>query len=559
MQLFKKWRWAVLRAILALGLIGATNLNAQEVLVGKPRPYAGEASVDTLPEIRGRLSIKFPKEMVRTDEIGYALFTTYVRMDKEYRYRVVEATVHPYRQAVAAALMEARVRPARRGGQEVGSWFWLPVIFNPASSAEKLADATPRLLELTPIIGPEVDELADRDAALVGVKVNLDERGQVVTVTPNPNAVPEVQAAIQAAMRAWKFAPARWGGQAVAGEVGLKVLVQPPLDQKIGRATRPVPIAQPAPVYPPAMAGSGLIGEVTLRFVINAEGRVERTRVVTSNNPGFNSAALAAVTQWRFKPAMMEGRPVSIAVAQMLEFQIDGGGTRPFAIEKAPKAKTAEENALRPDVPPQPHSVAWPVYPYALLREKIAGSARVKLIIDQQGQVLIAAPETATHPEFGFALAAAAEHFRFAPALKDGKPVLSSMGLPQDFEFQPSPVLLAEDIALLELETKTPEAIITPKMLDAPIAPRVQGTPKYPQALLATGGKGEVVVEFLIDTQGQARLPRIVSATLPEFGYAAVQAVAGWQFAPPVSKGKPVVVRVRVPLEFMLEGNDPTN
>jgi len=57
-------------------------------------------------------------------------------------------------------------------------------------------------------------------------------------------------------------------------------------------------------------------------------------------------------------------------------------------------------------------------------------------------------------------------------------------------------------------------------------------------------------VEFLIDTQGKVRLPRIVSSTDPAFGYIAVQTVANWRYEPPKAQGKAVVTRARIPFVF---------
>jgi len=41
-----------------------------------------------------------------------------------------------------------------------------------------------------------------------------------------------------------------------------------------------------------------------------------------------------------------------------------------------------------------------------------------------------------------------------------------------------------------------------------------------------------------------------VSATAPEFGYAAAQAVATWRYEPPLLDGKPVIARVQIPVSF---------
>jgi TonB family protein len=61
---------------------------------------------------------------------------------------------------------------------------------------------------------------------------------------------------------------------------------------------------------------------------------------------------------------------------------------------------------------------------------------------------------------------------------------------------------------------------------------------------------GETLIEFLIDEEGRARLPRIVSASDEAFGYAAVQAVSSWRFEPPTRGGRAVVVRVQIPITF---------
>ncbi|MDB6128188.1 MAG: transport protein TonB, partial [Verrucomicrobia bacterium] len=49
---------------------------------------------------------------------------------------------------------------------------------------------------------------------------------------------------------------------------------------------------------------------------------------------------------------------------------------------------------------------------------------------------------------------------------------------------------------------------------------------------------------------GRARLPRIVSATDPAFGWSALQAIAEWRFVPPRRGGKEEIVRARIPFDF---------
>jgi TonB family protein len=64
---------------------------------------------------------------------------------------------------------------------------------------------------------------------------------------------------------------------------------------------------------------------------------------------------------------------------------------------------------------------------------------------------------------------------------------------------------------------------------------------------------GEALIEFLVDEEGRARLPRMVEATHEAFAYAAMQSIASWRFEPPQRGGRDVIVRVRVPLKFTRE------
>lgn len=66
------------------------------------------------------------------------------------------------------------------------------------------------------------------------------------------------------------------------------------------------------PVYPPAALRMGVSGKVILQIVVKRDGTVSAAKVLAEpgGNYGFGKAAVAAVTQWRYRPAQREGRPV---------------------------------------------------------------------------------------------------------------------------------------------------------------------------------------------------------------------------------------------------------
>jgi TonB family protein len=203
---------------------------------------------------------------------------------------------------------------------------------------------------------------------------------------------------------------------------------------------------------------------------------------------------------------------------------------------------------FRYDTPPKARTTVMPVYPYALARDNVKGSAKVVLSIDAAGHVVETAVISATQPEFGLATVAAVENFSFEPAIRDAKPVPSVLRYEQ--EFTSAKLIDASTAALLAVEKKNPDTIVRADKLDAPLTPVTRKGPVLPRSLLGNPDGGSASIEIMIDGEGKARLPRIVSATDPAFGYAAAQAAAAWTFEPPKAGGKPVVTRVQIPFHF---------
>jgi TonB family protein len=96
----------------------------------------------------------------------------------------------------------------------------------------------------------------------------------------------------------------------------------------------PVMVNPQTPVeYPAALFARGIEGKVILRLYTDSSGTVaaESTRVAESSGyPALDSAALAAVPQFRFAPALRDGEPVAGAFLQPVHFRHpQAGGTTP--------------------------------------------------------------------------------------------------------------------------------------------------------------------------------------------------------------------------------------
>jgi protein TonB len=88
---------------------------------------------------------------------------------------------------------------------------------------------------------------------------------------------------------------------------------------------KPRVLFQTSPSHPQEMRGKKLEGLVTVTFVVNANGKVERAKVETSNHPAFEKPALAAVKQWTFEPALRSGQRVSCKMRVRIRFPANGG------------------------------------------------------------------------------------------------------------------------------------------------------------------------------------------------------------------------------------------
>lgn len=324
---------------------------------------------------------------------------------------------------------------------------------------------------------------------------------------------------------------------------------------------KPKGIKQGPPLYPYFMARAGVIGDVTISFIIDKSGDVRNAYVVESNNPWFERPALDAVIKWKFSPGEVDGRPVYTRVMQRIEFHVEPGG-KPLELWKVIKGK--DHTSLPPEYqwekPPVPKMTLFPVYPFEQLKAGVPGKARAAYVVGSKGTVIAAKLVDATSPEFGAALLAMIDGWQFKPAtLKDGKPAQARLAT--EYEFKPTgraDVPVSDEARdILRLLEKKPEAIVSPKELDHPLKPLSQRPPVYPTALLDAGQPGEALIEFYVDKNGDVQLPRIVSSSASEFGYAAVQAVATWRFEAPRKNRKAVITWVRVPVNFDLRGSPP--
>ncbi len=304
--------------------------------------------------------------------------------------------------------------------------------------------------------------------------------------------------------------------------------------------------------YPQHLIDNGIYsGFVVSTLNIDQVGKVTGVKITFASHPGFVRPALTKIVASRFTPGRRAGQPEagggqitwSFITRSHIGDMLMGGTQRiPGKIPGLPPEYGY-------DTPPVLEAFCEPVYPRQLLEKETKGEAAVRFVLDDKGRVLMAEVIEATHPDFGAALLAAVETWTFSPAQRQGvatKTVIETKQkfLPYGFR-RP-----AAEAATLKEWRRGGKQLLTLGQLDRPLQAVYRVDPRYPRSLLAAKMSGEVEIEAVVHETGEVVLPAIATATKPEFGWAALNAVQQWVFEPPRANGKPVSVRVRIPLGF---------
>ncbi len=130
---------------------------------------------------------------------------------------------------------------------------------------------------------------------------------EIATAQPKQEPEPEMQAP--------KLAPAS-NDAAVSSISKLPVALPARPKSELVPATL---ISRTAPVYPSMARQMGQYGAVLMNVTISPEGRVTAVRVI-SGAAQLRQAAISAVQQWRYKPAMLNGQPAESAAEVQINF-----------------------------------------------------------------------------------------------------------------------------------------------------------------------------------------------------------------------------------------------
>ena len=113
------------------------------------------------------------------------------------------------------------------------------------------------------------------------------------------------------------------------GLVGILALVQTGAQEKVELKSMPQVKSAVQPVYPAEAKKTGVEGMVMVNALVDKEGQVQKAEIDRSDAPVLDKAALEAIRQWKFAPAISKvGEPVAAWVTIPVKFRLAEKGDK---------------------------------------------------------------------------------------------------------------------------------------------------------------------------------------------------------------------------------------
>lgn len=86
-----------------------------------------------------------------------------------------------------------------------------------------------------------------------------------------------------------------------------------------------MPVKRVQPEYPRDAARHRITGYAVVEFIVGTDGKVKQIRALEESPPdvGFAQASMIAVSQWTYRPATKDGKPVPYIAEVRMTFDLD--------------------------------------------------------------------------------------------------------------------------------------------------------------------------------------------------------------------------------------------
>jgi TonB family protein len=185
------------------------------------------------------------------------------------------------------------------------------------------------------------------------------------------------------------------------------------------------------------------------------------------------------------------------------------------------------------------------------------GEARLLIFVDADGKLVDSLIVSYTQKSFAIEALWALQQWRYEPARLDGQPIASRMQVTFNFEadrkvISTTPVEMWDSFVQSTTGAPVTHQVCQADELDQALQAMKTVRPQHPKTAAPPGTEnGRVVLDFFVDETGRPRMPVVASATDDRMAAAAIDALEGWRFSPPMRVGQPVAVHVRQEFVFV--------
>jgi len=168
-----------------------------------------------------------------------------------------------------------------------------------------------------------------------------------------------------------------------------------------------------------------------IALTIGADGTPANVVVIRSAGETFDAAAIKAVTDSKFQPGSLNGRPVAVRTHIRVPFDASHNPANP-AIFRFPPRNPADSQAGQ--IPPAVLHTVDPQYSDEARRAKIQGAVLVSALVGVDGLPTdVHVTRSLGHGLDEKAIECVSQ-YRFRPAQRDGKPVATHVNVEVNFQ-----------------------------------------------------------------------------------------------------------------------------
>ena len=201
-------------------------------------------------------------------------------------------------------------------------------------------------------------------------------------------------------------------------------------------------ISSKLPNYPLGLTMEGVYdGKARVVVSVNDEGLVDDVYIEAFTHPTFGKLADKYIRLWTFKPAKLNGEPISVIKVFEFDFEDKRGvyaaGIMESSAEKFNWGRFSKSKRIYSrkelDQFPIPVNMGKPLYPEEFRGKRVEGSATVLFYIDEEGDVRMPHVTEYSHQNFAKVALHAVEKWKFQPLKVNGKAV--TILVRQEFNF----------------------------------------------------------------------------------------------------------------------------